>query len=349
MNGGAIDPLAEICAAAREADAWVHVDGAFGLWAAPARRAAPSSRAEPADSWTTDAHKWLNVPVRLRHRDRPRHRGAPRRDGRVRRATSCRTPTAPRDPLDWTPEFSRRARGVAVYATLRTLGRSGVAELVDRCCAMRRALRVAPAATDGAEVLHAGAQPGARPACGDDADHSGDARRRAGGGHVLAERHDVARADGIRLSVCSFQTGRRTSTARRGARRPSSHARAAGARRAGRSRATPRVRHRAFSAGGPTTRRRARRATRRDRRADRRRPPGATVVAAQLGVHGQRVRGGRAASRRRAARPPGTRAAGRSPAPAACGSRGGAALAATPAPDRASCARDLVAARVGTR
>jgi glutamate/tyrosine decarboxylase-like PLP-dependent enzyme len=134
VNGGAIDPLEDVCAAARAAGAWVHVDGAFGLWAA----ASPSRRhlvrgAELADSWATDAHKWLNVPYDCGIafvRDREAHRAAMS----VTADYLVQDPGGPREPMDWTPEFSRRARGLAVYATLRALGRDGVAELVDRLC-----------------------------------------------------------------------------------------------------------------------------------------------------------------------------------------------------------------------
>jgi glutamate/tyrosine decarboxylase-like PLP-dependent enzyme len=135
VNGGAIDPLPEVAAAARAAGAWLHVDGAFGLWAA----ASPTHRdrvrgAELADSWATDAHKWLNVPFDcgiVFVRDREAHRAAIS----VTAAYLVQDAGGPREPMDWTPEFSRRARGLAVYATLRALGRDGVAGLVDRLCA----------------------------------------------------------------------------------------------------------------------------------------------------------------------------------------------------------------------
>jgi glutamate/tyrosine decarboxylase-like PLP-dependent enzyme len=135
VNGGATDPMEDVCVAARAAGAWVHVDGAFGLWAA----ASPSRRhllrgVELADSWATDAHKWLNVPYDCGIafvRDREAHRAAIS----VTAAYLVQGTGGPRDPMDWTPEFSRRARGLAVYATLRALGRQGVAELVDRLCA----------------------------------------------------------------------------------------------------------------------------------------------------------------------------------------------------------------------
>jgi glutamate/tyrosine decarboxylase-like PLP-dependent enzyme len=135
VNGGTIDPLEDICAAARDAGAWLHVDGAFGLWAAASPARAHLVRgAEQADSWATDAHKWLNVPFDcgiVFVRDREAHRAAIS----VTAAYLVQDPGGPREPMDWTPEFSRRARGIAVYATLRALGRDGVAELVDRLCA----------------------------------------------------------------------------------------------------------------------------------------------------------------------------------------------------------------------
>jgi aromatic-L-amino-acid decarboxylase len=156
VNTGAIDPLAEICAAGRETGAWVHVDGAFGLWAAasPSRRALVRG-AELADSWTTDAHKWLNVPYDCGIavvRDRAAHFAAMTSAA----AYIVADPDGPREPLHWNPEFSRRARGVAVYATLRALGRAGVAELVDRLCACAEQFAERLAATDGFDVVAQG-------------------------------------------------------------------------------------------------------------------------------------------------------------------------------------------------
>ncbi len=190
VNGGAIDPLEEVCAAGREAGAWVHVDGAFGLWAAasPARAHLVRGAGE-ADSWATDGHKWLNVPFDcgiVFIRDREAHRTAIS-------VTAAYIPQAgggPREPIDWTPEFSRRARGVAVYATLRALGRTGVAELVDRLCAC--AERFAAGLADaGFEVLGQELNQvvfAVADAAVDRRDGRRDPRRR----HVLSERHDVA-------------------------------------------------------------------------------------------------------------------------------------------------------------
>lgn len=137
VNTGAVDPIAAVVAHARGTGAWVHVDAAFGLWAA----AAPALRhltagMDGADSWATDAHKWLNVPFDSGL--------ALVRDPEALRAAMAITaeylPTAnvQRNPADYTPELSRRARGVEVWAALRTLGRAGVAELVERNCRQAR-------------------------------------------------------------------------------------------------------------------------------------------------------------------------------------------------------------------
>jgi glutamate/tyrosine decarboxylase-like PLP-dependent enzyme len=139
VNTGSFDPLPEIADAARTAGAWLHVDGAFGLWAA----ASPSlahlvAGAEHADSWATDAHKWLNVPydsgiALCAHPDA--HRSA---IGAQAEYLIQADEATVRDEVDWTPEFSRRARGFAVYAALRSLGRRGIADLVERTCAHAR-------------------------------------------------------------------------------------------------------------------------------------------------------------------------------------------------------------------
>jgi glutamate/tyrosine decarboxylase-like PLP-dependent enzyme len=132
VNSGAVDPLAELLALGRSAGAWVHVDGAFGLWAAaaPLRASLVAGIAE-ADSWATDAHKWLNVPYDCGL--------AFVRDARALQAamavTAAYLSASPeRKPSDFTPELSRRARGVEVWAALKSLGRAGLAEMVERCC-----------------------------------------------------------------------------------------------------------------------------------------------------------------------------------------------------------------------
>ena len=138
MNTGAFDPLDEIAPVARRHGAWLHVDGAFGLWAAASPMLRHHTRGvELADSWATDAHKWLNVPYDsglVFVANSAAHRAAMS----LSAAYLARTPQEPREPMDWTPESSRRARGFAVYAALRSLGRQGVADLVERCCRLAR-------------------------------------------------------------------------------------------------------------------------------------------------------------------------------------------------------------------
>jgi glutamate/tyrosine decarboxylase-like PLP-dependent enzyme len=151
VNSGACDPFTEIIPRVRDAGAWVHVDGAFGLWARASQSCASQVRGlELADSWATDAHKWLNVPYDSGL--------AFVRDAAALRAAMAVTaeylPTSPqRNPSDYTPELSRRARGVEIWAALASLGRTGVADLVDRCCrhAQRFALGLA---AGGHEILN---------------------------------------------------------------------------------------------------------------------------------------------------------------------------------------------------
>jgi glutamate/tyrosine decarboxylase-like PLP-dependent enzyme len=155
VNTGAFDDLAAVCDVAHGAHAWVHVDGAFGLWAA----ASPRHRqlvagVERADSWTTDCHKWLNVPfdcgVAL-----CAHPAAHRAAMTVQAEYLVQSEDGgPRDPMDWNPEFSRRARGFTVYAALRSLGRSGVAELVERSCDRATQFARRLGSVPGIEVLN---------------------------------------------------------------------------------------------------------------------------------------------------------------------------------------------------
>ncbi len=137
VNTGAFDPIDDVCRRAHAAGAWVHVDGAFGLWARVApSRAHLASGIEHADSWATDAHKWLNVPYDgglAFVRDADALRAAMAISAEYLPAASGQ-----RDPSDYTPELSRRARGVDVWAALRALGRRGLAELVERNCAQAR-------------------------------------------------------------------------------------------------------------------------------------------------------------------------------------------------------------------
>ncbi|MCX7554102.1 aminotransferase class V-fold PLP-dependent enzyme [Marinicella sp. S1101] len=134
INSGAFDPVAEISRLAAGKNAWIHVDGAFGLWALASNKYKHlAAGMDQADSWATDAHKWLNVPydsglafVKNEHALKA---------AMAITASYLPSENATRNPSDYTPELSRRARGFDVYAVLRYLGKEGVAELIERCCA----------------------------------------------------------------------------------------------------------------------------------------------------------------------------------------------------------------------
>jgi glutamate/tyrosine decarboxylase-like PLP-dependent enzyme len=155
VNTGAFDPLDEIVPIVRERpNAWLHVDGAFGLWAA----ATPSLRGHVAglagaDSWTTDAHKWLNVPYDsgiVICRDVAAHHASMT----LGAAYYVETAGGERDPYNWVPESSRRARGFPIYAALQSLGRSGLADMIDHCCALARRMADGLRNAPGVSILN---------------------------------------------------------------------------------------------------------------------------------------------------------------------------------------------------
>ena len=151
VNTGAFDPAAEICARARAAGAWVHVDGAFGLWAAASPRYEHLVEGVAgADSWATDAHKWLNVPY---DSGLAFVRG-PVALKRAMAVTAAYLPeTEHREPSHFTPELSRRARGVEIWAALRSLGRKGLSDLIERNCRLARRFAV-ELQQGGGEILN---------------------------------------------------------------------------------------------------------------------------------------------------------------------------------------------------
>ncbi|WP_370334903.1 aspartate aminotransferase family protein [Parvularcula marina] len=153
INTSAFDPFPEICALAKEHGAWVHVDGAFGLWA----QASPALRhltkgVELADSWSVDAHKLLNTPYDGAFaivRDRDAHAGA-----MSLAASYLPQQEGARDPSHFVPELSRRARGTAIYATIRKLGRQGVADAIEKLCANTKLMAELLTAEDGITCLN---------------------------------------------------------------------------------------------------------------------------------------------------------------------------------------------------
>lgn len=152
INTGAFDDFLTLIPLAKNYDAWVHVDGAFGLWAA----ASPTylhlvGGVERADSWATDGHKWLNVPFDCGYAfvaNPEAHQAA-----MSHRASYITVNAEARDQIDWNPEWSRRARGFPTYAALRQLGRDGIASLVERCCGHARSLVEQIGGLPGAEIL----------------------------------------------------------------------------------------------------------------------------------------------------------------------------------------------------
>jgi glutamate/tyrosine decarboxylase-like PLP-dependent enzyme len=138
VNTGSFDPIERICELAHAGGGWVHVDGAFGLWAAAAPARAHLARGVgQADSWATDAHKWLNVPYdsgMVLVRDATALRAA------MSVEAAYLVQSGDRVPYQYTPDFSRRARGVEIWAALRQLGRSGLADLIERTCGFAQRL-----------------------------------------------------------------------------------------------------------------------------------------------------------------------------------------------------------------
>jgi glutamate/tyrosine decarboxylase-like PLP-dependent enzyme len=154
VNTGAFDPLPVIAPIVHSHGGWLHVDGAFGMWAAAsASSSGLIAGLADADSWTTDAHKWLNVPYDsgiVAVRDAAAHHAAMT----LGAAYYVETAGAERDPYNWVPESSRRARALPIYATLRSLGRDGLADLVDRTCRLARRFAGSLDGQPGVRVLN---------------------------------------------------------------------------------------------------------------------------------------------------------------------------------------------------
>jgi len=155
VNTGAVDDLETIVSVAHECGAWVHVDGAFGLWAAASPRLAHLVRGhDGADSWATDAHKWLNVPYDcgIAICAHPEVHAAAMEYAAPYLTVS--ESEAERDPMGYSPEFSRRARALPAWAAIRSLGRRGLASLIERSCDNATAIARGLAELPGCEILN---------------------------------------------------------------------------------------------------------------------------------------------------------------------------------------------------
>ena len=215
VNGGAVDPfgdLGDVVDGRNRDDIWLHVDGAFGLWA----RADPSRRhllddVDRADSWATDAHKWLNTPYDC---------GIaicawPEAQRRAMYVRASYLPAgdeeALRDPVDFNPEFSRRARAVPVWAALRQLGVDGLARVVDRCCLMAERYAESLSAAEGVHVMHQDLNQVVVRFTGvagqDDNQHTREVLRKVQSQGVCFPTATVWRGvDAMRISVCNWRT-----------------------------------------------------------------------------------------------------------------------------------------------
>ena len=211
LNTGAADPFEEVCALAHAHGAWVHVDGAFGLWMnASPRRQEVLRGCDQADSWATDGHKWLQLPFDNGFafvRDPEAHRAAMS----MRAGYFIAADGAGRESMDWNPEWSRRPRGVVAYAALRALGRDGIARIVDEACRLATRLVDGLGELPGVEVLsRARMNQGLVRFLDESGDHDRrtdavtEAIRREGTAWFGATEWEGKRA--MRISVCNFRT-----------------------------------------------------------------------------------------------------------------------------------------------
>jgi glutamate/tyrosine decarboxylase-like PLP-dependent enzyme len=206
LHSGAFDPFAEAIDVANRYGAWVHVDGAFGLWAAASPKLAHlTAGVEGADSWTTDAHKTLNVPydcgvaiVRDSH--------AMRSAFGLHTSYLISDETGHGDPYDRVPELSRRARGVPVWAVLRSLGRNGVAQLVERLTARAREIAEGVAQIEGVEVLNDVVYTQICVVVGDSARTAEVAARLVADGTAWMSASEWRGQDILRISVSNWST-----------------------------------------------------------------------------------------------------------------------------------------------
>lgn len=205
INRGTFDRFEEVIPAVQARGAWVHIDGAFGLWAQVSARYRELSRGvELADSWATDGHKWLNVPYDSGYafvRDREAHQAS-----LSHRASYLTHAEGVRDQMDWNPDWSRRARGFATYAAIREMGRTGVAAMIERCCDVAQRITAGAAEIAGVEVVCAPVLNQAMLAFGDDARTDRVIELVQQGGEAFPTGTTVDGRRAMRISVCNWQS-----------------------------------------------------------------------------------------------------------------------------------------------
>ncbi len=205
INRGVFDRFEELIPALKAKGAWVHIDGAFGLWAKASARYRPlAAGLELADSWATDGHKWLNVPYDCGYaivRDAEAHRAS-----LSHRASYLTHAGDVRDQLDWNPDWSRRARGFATYAAIREMGRTGIAAMIDRCCEVARLIVDGAGELPGVEVLSRPVLNQGLLAVGDDVRTERVMELVNAGGEAFLTGTTYQGRRAIRVSVCSWQS-----------------------------------------------------------------------------------------------------------------------------------------------
>jgi glutamate/tyrosine decarboxylase-like PLP-dependent enzyme len=205
INQGAFDDFERLIPAVKAKGAWVHIDGAFGLWAkATTKYRHLAAGLELADSWATDGHKWLNVPYDCGYafvRDQQAHRAS-----LTHRASYLTHADDVRDQLDWNPDWSRRARGFATYAAIREMGRAGITEMLERCCDVTRLIVDGVAKLEGVEVLSAPVLNQAMVTFGDDARTDRVIELVNAGGEALLTGTTFGGRRAMRISVCNWQS-----------------------------------------------------------------------------------------------------------------------------------------------
>jgi glutamate/tyrosine decarboxylase-like PLP-dependent enzyme len=205
INSGLFDPFEELIRPLQAKGAWVHIDGAFGLWAQASPRLRHLSKGlELADSWATDGHKWLNVPYDCGYafvRDPEAHQAS-----LSHRASYLTHADEVRDQIDWNPDWSRRARGFATYAAIREMGSAGIAAMLERCCDVAERIITEAGKLPGIQVVAKPVLNQGMLACSDDAKTERVMQRVCDSGEAFLTGTTFGGRRAMRVSVCNWQS-----------------------------------------------------------------------------------------------------------------------------------------------